>query len=54
MQQDLQFLAWDIKPYAQTYKIAAPNTRAPVAEWLRCRLRVQDQAKRLHISGPLQ
>jgi hypothetical protein len=54
MQQDLQDLAWETKPYAQTYKVTAPNTRAPVAEWWRCRLRVWDQAKRLHNSGPPQ
>jgi hypothetical protein len=54
MQHDLQDLAWETKPYARTYKVTAPNTRAPVAEWWRCRLRVWDQAKRLHSSGPPQ
>jgi hypothetical protein len=54
MQQDIQDLAWETKLYARTYKIIAPNTRAPVAEWWRCRLRVRDQAKWLHSSGPLQ
>ena len=34
--------------------VAALNTRVPVAEWWRYRLRVRDQAKRLHSSGPLQ
>jgi hypothetical protein len=47
-------LAWETKPYARTYKITTPNTRAPVVEWWRCSLRVRDQAKRLHSSGPLQ
>jgi hypothetical protein len=54
MQQDLQDLAWEAKPHVRTYRIKAPNTRVPVAEWWRCRLRVWDQAKRLHDSGPLQ
>jgi hypothetical protein len=54
MQQDLQDLAWETKPYARTYKITALNTRAPVAEWWRYMLRVRDQTKRLHSSGPLQ
>jgi hypothetical protein len=40
--------------HVRTYKITAPNTRAPVTEWWRCRLRVRDQAKRLHSSGPPQ
>jgi hypothetical protein len=54
MQQDLQDLAWEAKLYVRTHRIAAPNTRVPVAEWWRCRLRVRDQAKRLHSFGPLQ
>jgi hypothetical protein len=54
MQQDLQDLTWKTKPYARTYRITALNTRVPIAEWWRCRLRVRDQAKRLHSSGPLQ
>jgi hypothetical protein len=54
MQQDLQDLAWETKLYARTHKITAPNTRVPVAEWWRYRLRVRDQAKRLHSSRPLQ
>jgi hypothetical protein len=54
MQQDLQDLAWEAKPYARTYRITAPNTRVPVAMWWRCRLRVWDQAKRLHSFEPLQ
>jgi hypothetical protein len=54
MQQDLQDLAWEAKTYARTYRITAPNTRVLVAEWWRCRLRVRNQAKRLHSSGPLQ
>jgi hypothetical protein len=54
MQQDLQDLAWEAKPYVRTHRIAALNTRVPIAEWRRCRLRVRNQAKRLHSFKPLQ
>jgi hypothetical protein len=54
MHQDLPDLAWETKPYARTYRVTTPNTRAPIAEWWRCRLRVWDQAKRLHSSEPPQ
>jgi hypothetical protein len=32
MQQDLQDLAWEAKPYVRTLRIAVANTRTPVAE----------------------
>jgi hypothetical protein len=32
MQQDLQDLAWEAKPYVWTLRITVPNTRTPVAE----------------------
>jgi hypothetical protein len=54
MQQDLQDLAWEAKPYARTHRITSPNTKVPVAKWWRCRLRVRNQAKRLHSSGQLK
>jgi hypothetical protein len=54
MQQDLQDLAWEAKPYARTHRITTPNTKVPIAEWWRHRLRVRNKAKRLDNSGPLQ
>jgi hypothetical protein len=33
MQQDMQDLAWEAKPYARIHRITIPNTRVPVAEW---------------------
>jgi hypothetical protein len=30
MQQDLQGLAWETKPFVQTYRITAPNTKDPL------------------------
>jgi hypothetical protein len=33
MQQDLQDLVWEAKPYARIPWITVPNTRTPVVEW---------------------